>query len=350
MAALYEYELGMASDILMRDMFALKKGETIVITADTESDERVVNAAARSAFSMGAKPMVIWLACPPGVGKAADPGLPVEALTAVLSVADAWVEFNNQWLLYSTPFIRAMENNPKLRYINLVGMDVDMMVRVIGRVETKELSRFLHTISDMTAAAKRMRITTPSGCDLAFELEPKHKLSCDDGDASVPGMHMMAGQICFIPKLESINGTLAFDGSLVPPCGLLERPIVMKIEKGRVVGIEGGRQATQFKAWLESFDDPNMFRLAHGCYGFNPGAKLTGNILEDERVWGCTEWGMGYLSPIDAPPDGINAKSHTDGICLNSSVWLDGRQIMDRGVLTEPGLKAMASSLTRGER
>ncbi len=51
MARLYEYELGKASDILMRDMFAVKPGETVVITADTESDERVVNAAARSAFA-----------------------------------------------------------------------------------------------------------------------------------------------------------------------------------------------------------------------------------------------------------------------------------------------------------
>ena len=88
-----------------------------------------------------------------------------------------------------------------------------------------------------------------------------------------------------------------------------------------------------------------MFRLAHGCYGFNPGAKLTGNILEDERVWGSTEWGLGYLSPIDAPPAGIDAKSHTDGICLNSSVWLDGELIMDKGNVINPELKALVDKL-----
>ena len=35
-----------------------------------------------------------------------------------------------------------------------------------------------------------------------------------------------------------------------------------------------------------------------------------------------TEWGIGYVSPFDAPPHGQDAKSHCDGICLNSSVWL----------------------------
>lgn len=345
MTKLYEYELGKAADILMRDMFAVQAGETVVITADTEADERVVNAAARSAFAMGAKPMVIWLPSPRGVGKAADPYLPVESLTGALTHADVWVEFNNQWLLYSTPFELAMEKNKKLRYLCLVGMNAEMMVRVIGRVDKQMLSRFLHRVTDLNKAARRMRITTPAGTDLEFEMEPSRKTYCDDGSASEPGMHMLGGQICFFPKFESINGTLVFDGSLVPPCGLLEQPIVMKVEKGRVVDISGGKQAMQFKAWLESFDDPNMFRLAHGCYGFNPGAKLTGDILEDERVWGCTEWGLGYLSPLDAPPDGINAKSHTDGICLNSSVWLDGELIMDKGVLVHPELQELAAKI-----
>lgn len=81
-----------------------------------------------------------------------------------------------------------------------------------------------------------------------------------------------------------------------------------------------------------------MFRMAHLCYGFNPGAKLTGNILEDERIWGCTEWGIGYYSKIDYPPVGIPAKSHTDGICLNSSVWIDGVQVMDKGTVVLPEL------------
>ena len=95
---LYEYELAKASDILTRELFKLKPGETFVITADTESNLRVVNATAAAAHSVGAKPMVILLASPLGVSEAADPMLPVESLTAALSEADAWVEFNTQRL------------------------------------------------------------------------------------------------------------------------------------------------------------------------------------------------------------------------------------------------------------
>jgi 2,5-dihydroxypyridine 5,6-dioxygenase len=72
---------------------------------------------------------------------------------------------------------------------------------------------------------------------------------------------------------------------------------------------------------------------------------LSNNVIEDERVWGATQWGFGYVSPADVPPDGIPAKSHTDGICLNSSVWLDGVQILDNGKVIHPDLKLLAEAL-----
>jgi leucyl aminopeptidase (aminopeptidase T) len=343
----YFYELALAARRLAVDMLCLKPGETLVITADTESDAEVVRAAASAAFSVGAKPVVITYPAPLGVGKAADPMLAVETLTGALQGADAWVEFNNQWMLYSTPFERAMASNKKLRYLCLVGMDADMMTRLIGRVDQQKLSAFLHALADKTGAAKTMRITTPSGGDLEFEINLENKLSCDDGNAGEPGMHMLGGQICFVPKLASINGVLVFEGSVSPVPGIIREKVIMTVEKGLVRDIRGGADAVAFKAWLDGFRDPAMYRIAHGCYGLNPGARVTGNVLEDERVWGATEWGMGYLSAEDAPAEHFDAPSHCDGLCMNSSVWLDGEQIMDQGKFVEPRLKEMARSLGR---
>jgi len=350
---LYEYELGKASSILIKELFRLKPGETFVVTADTESDPRVVDATASAAFAVGAKPMVIWLASPLGVGKAADPMLPVEALTAVLKEADAWVEFNNQWLLYSTPYDIAVKENKKLRHMCLVGMNADMMTRCIGRVDYPTLKEFMEKITEMTKNAKHVRMTTPAGEDVEFdhaktydgEPDPNHIFTASLGYANVPGSHMMSGQIGWAPDLESVNGTIVFDGSLVPPCGKLEEPVRLTVKAGEIVKIEGGKQAVEFEAWLKSFNHPRMLKLAHVCYGFNPGANLTGDILEDERVWGCTEWGIGNVGAILIAPDGIPAPSHTDGICLNTSVWLDGKQIMDEGKMVEPGLVELAQKL-----
>jgi leucyl aminopeptidase (aminopeptidase T) len=345
MSYYYEYELGKAAKILCEDLFKLKPGETFVITADTECEKRVIDATATAAFACDAKPMVIYTASPLGVGKAADPMLPLESLTAALLKADAWVEFNNKWLLYSTPYDIAMKGNEKLRHLCLVGMNVDMMVRNIGRVDYPNLEKFMMLVTKKTLSAKHMRITTPAGTDVEFNNEPGRKPIMELGYADTPGSHMMAGQIGWSPNFESINGTIVFDGSLVPPIvGILKEPVRLTIKKGEIVKIEGGKEATEYEKWLKSFNHPQMLKLAHVCYGFNPGARLTGDILEDERVWGGTEWGLGNVGAI-LVPGGISGPSHTDGICLNSSVWLDGVQIMDKGQLLDPELKKLAEKL-----
>jgi len=345
MSYYYEYELGKAAKILCEDLFKLKPGETFVITADTECEKRVIDATATAAFACDAKPMVIYTASPLGVGKAADPMLPLESLTAALLKADVWVEFNNKWLLYSTPYDIAMKENKKLRHLCLVGMNVDMMVRNIGRVDYPNLEKFMKLVTKKTLSAKHMRITTPAGTDVEFNNEPGRKPIMELGYADTPGSHMMAGQIGWSPNFESINGTIVFDGSLVPPIvGILKEPVRLTIKKGETVKIEGGKEATEYEKWLKSFNHPQMLKLAHVCYGFNPGARLTGDILEDERVWGGTEWGLGNVGAI-LVPGGISGPSHTDGICLNSSVWLDGVQIMDKGQLLDPELKKLAEKL-----
>jgi len=344
MSYYYEYELGKAAKVLCEELFKLKRGETFIITADTESDDRVVNATARAAFACDAKPMVIYMASPLGVAKAADPMLPLESLTAALLKADAWVEFNNKYVFMSTPYDIAMKENKKLRMSALSGMNVDMMVRNIGRVDYPNLEKFLKLVTKKTHFAKHMRITTPAGEDVEFNSEPG--LSEPDmrlGYSDTPGPHMMAGQIGWRPNLESTNGTIVFDGSVVP-LGILKEPIRLTIKKGEIVKIEGGKEATEYGRWLKGFNHPQMFKVAHVCYGFNPGAKLTGNIVEDERVWGSTVWGFGNVRDRYVP-GGISAPSHSDGICLDSSVWLDGIQIMDKGQTIDPELKKLAEKL-----
>lgn len=95
--------------------------------------------------------------------------LPVEAFTAVLREADAWVEFNNQWLLYSTPYDIAMKESKRLRHLYLVGMNADMMVRCIGRVDYPVLEEFSERIAEMTKTTTHIHMTTPACGDVEFD-------------------------------------------------------------------------------------------------------------------------------------------------------------------------------------
>ncbi len=114
-------ELGKAAEIIAKDLFALKRGETVIVTADTESDSRVVNAFAQAAFAEGAIPMVVWTASPPGPAGMVDAFLPSSALKGALLKADCWVEFNRQYINYSKLMEEVCAKNKKLRYMILPG-------------------------------------------------------------------------------------------------------------------------------------------------------------------------------------------------------------------------------------
>ncbi len=160
----------------------------------------------------------------------------------------------------------------------------------------------------------------------------------------------MVGQIGWAPLVESIEGDIVFDGSLSGggrmDLGVLKNPIKLVIKKGKIVDVLGQEEAKLLREWLAELNDERMYHLAHVCYGFNPGAVLAGGVTEDERIWGSTQWGFGFQGAFFEGALG-DAVSHCDGICLNSSVWLDGRQILDEGKVTGAKLTELAKKLGR---
>ena len=352
MPSLLELELAKAADFVVRDSLRIQPGESLLVTIDTETDFRVAEATARAGQAVDAKVAVIWHSAPPGFGKVTDNYLP-EPVKAAIPKADAWVEYNNQWLLYSTPWEEAIGSR-KVRYLCLGGIDVERLVRCVGKVDWKTTGAFLNKLADMTKNAKKVQITNQAGNDISFEMggRPVVAETMENYRPNACGLHahFLGGQIIWAPIEESINGKIVFNGSLAGGgeayFGVLQTPVTLEIEKGKITKIEGGREAKIFNKWLEQLNDPRMYKLAHVCYGFNPGAKLSGVMVEDERVWGCTEWGIGYQSIYyngkDKPGDAI---SHADGICLSCSVSLDGKQIVDDGRLVDNELKTLARKL-----
>ena len=350
---MYEYELTNACLKLLRDMFMLQPGESIAITCDTETNMEVVEATAQAAVILGAKPLVLKVAAPSGCGKAGDADMPIDALVGAIKNCDAWVEYNYEWIFYSTTYDRIIEDpDHRPRYMNLCGCTPDLIVRNIGKVDNVMLNEFIMAMTEYSKAGKHFRITTPAGTDVEFDNAPNREWAVADGFVRKGEIKMFPGQISWSPIFESINGVIVIDGTMSPPLGAIKNPIKFTMEKGYIVKIEGeGTDASEMAAWFKSFNDPNMYLAAHLSYGFGPNAKLTGDIVEDERVWGSTEWGFGNVGPqlVSDIPGGIPAASHTDGICLNSSVWLDGVQILDKGVVVGPTPEIVALARKLGK-
>jgi leucyl aminopeptidase (aminopeptidase T) len=341
----YEYEMARAADEIVRELFKVKEGEIFVLTADTCSDEDVVNAVARAIYAVGGKPMVIWLATPPGPGRMVDKFLPAEPLKAALTKSDCWIEFNTQYILYSEISEFVQHNAPQLRTLCLPSMHVDVLVRLFAHTNHAVLRDYLEKVKNMIQAAKHIRMTSPAGTDIEFDNHPNHPVFNRNGYADTPGTHQLAGMIAWAPDLDTINGIIAVDGSIVPQFGLAEETMFLHLEHGVIVKFNGGRQAKEFEQYLRGFNHPQMLRPAHTCVGFHPNTKLSGQIGEDERIWGGSQWGFGNIGTHLIPPDGVAAPSHIDCTCLSTSVYLDGYQITDCGTVVDPELKEKARSL-----
>ncbi|MCX8187633.1 MAG: aminopeptidase, partial [Nitrososphaeria archaeon] len=250
---LLSLELRRAAYKLVKEVLKIEDGENVVITIDTAGDWRVAEAVAEAAYAVGGKPLVAWYAAPTAVGKAADPYLPLRPLTEVLKASDVWIELNKSWLLYSTAYEEAMKTG-KTRYICLVGMTTDMMVRTVGMVNVPALYQFQRKLAEITQRAKRITITSPAGMNVEFDNDPERPVLVE-GEISGPGEYMLFGQVDWAPIEESINGDIVFDGSVYPPqdLGLLDEPITLHVENGVVKEITGRREAKIFESWLKSF-------------------------------------------------------------------------------------------------
>lgn len=328
---------------LLRDLLKTRGGEAVAITFDTESDCRFAVEVEKAAYSLGAKPLLVRNRAPPHVGRAAEPYLPVEGLREVVSTSDVWVELNAKWLLYSSVYEEAIKRK-RTRYMCLVGMNTDMAIRCVGNVDVRKVLEFQRGLQRITNKAKLMHYTTPAGTNITFENDPKRPVLVE-GDVSGPGEYMLLGQVDWAPIEESVNGTIVFDGSVNPPeqLGLLKNPIKLEVKNGVVVQAFGSSEATIYWNWLLSLNDQNMYKIAHLSYGCNPGAKLTGNVLEDERIWGCLEWGIGNQSDTFAAK-GTKAMSHSDGITLRPTLVADDELVLKDGVFVHPSLVELAKA------
>jgi leucyl aminopeptidase (aminopeptidase T) len=63
--------------------------------------------------------------------------------------------------------------------------------------------------------------------------------------------------------------------------------------------------------------------------------------VEDERVFGCVEIGIGAQSDHFLGGAG-RAPSHTDGIILGPSLWVDDVLIEEEGEYVHPALRDLA--------
>lgn len=135
--------------------------------------------------------------------------------------------------------------------------------------------------------------------------------------------NLPSGEAYIAPVEGSANGTLIVDGSFVG-VGKLEEPIKLVIKDGRLVDIIGYCSETILNILGQGLGR----NVAEFGIGTNLAARITGNILEDEKVAGTVHIAFGSNKTFGGETE---AGVHLDGIILTPTFYLDNKLIMKEG-------------------
>jgi hypothetical protein len=174
-------------------------------------------------------------------------------------------------------------------------------------------------------AADEIRLTNPAGTDLTLRVTGRPWLT--DAKPLGPGEYgnFPGGEIFCAPLEESAEGVLVAD--LTVPYtveGLVDAPVLLRFEGGRVTAIEGGRAAEMLRDLVERAD-PGGRVIAELGIGLNPTIKPRGHVMLDEKAAGTAHVAIGNNT---GSYGGANSSTiHVDCILSAPSVEVDGRAL-----------------------
>lgn len=217
----------------------------------------------------------------------------------------------------------------RARCATMPGITEDIFIRGL-QADYKDISLRSNKILELMEAAKMARVTTPSGSDFTVELGNPAEVS--DGICHKPGwiVNLPDGETECAPTNASGVVVANISGSIIT------EPTKITLKDGYIVDIDishksGKRFRKLVDDAMEIDGNNNAEYIAEFAMGTNPSSKITGNILEDEKVFGTVHVAFGTNTSY---PGGRNNSSlHQDVIMFKPTVWFDDKIIMKNGKL-----------------
>jgi len=214
-----------------------------------------------------------------------------------------------------------------VRMASMPGITVDMMKRCIP-VDYDKITKLNKKILKYGKKTAKVRVTASNGTDIYLVVKNiKGDTVGDNGVYKKKGEfgNLPAGEVCWAPKEGKTNGVFVVDASMFDE--KMKKPITIKVKNGYACDITGGAQAKKLMKMLKPLGK-SAFNIAELGIGTNPKAKITGNVLEDEKVKGTCHIALGNNTGLGGK---IYAKCHLDGVIKKPTIFFDKKCIMKNG-------------------
>lgn len=224
--------------------------------------------------------------------------------TIVLNIIKAYPEeiaFRIKWIF-------KVEENKQIKMGHMPGITEEMMMNSVN-VDAGRLKMFADRLIETLENAVQLHITAAAGTDILLGVAGRKFI----GDIGVqPGemCNIPCGEVYCAPLETEANGIIVFDAS-IGDIGLLRHPLKVFVQKGRITNFESDDKELVNRITELTDIDEDAKVIGELGIGVNPGARITGNMLEDEKALGTAHIAFG--NNADFPGGGKNhSKIHRD--------------------------------------
>lgn len=240
---------------------------------------------------------------------------------------------------YNHMFDLVLEGNKRTRSFWSPGCTVDIFERTVP-VDYAKMQSLAARLKAVLDKGKKVTVKAPAGTNIAFTIKSREG-KVDDGNFRTPGLggNLPCGETYVSPDIGSAEGVIAFDGTidLVPDAVIPKKPVRVVYKDGFVTSVEGGVEAKGLLKVIQQGEkmardlgkkeeEMNARALGELGIGINFSARITGNLLEDEKVGKTVHFAIGANLENDA-----KAMIHQDCLVKNPSLWIDSKLIMKDG-------------------
>lgn len=301
--------------IVVEDCMAVKENETVLILTDDKKIE-IGNQLYEEAKEL-AKEAVLMVMKPRKVSGEEPPKEVAEAMKKF----DVIICPTSTSITHTNAKINAVKNGARLA--SMPGITKEMFSAGAITADYKLVEELTLKFTEILTKAKSARIIK-EGHSLEMSLEGRNGVP-STGVYKNPGQsgNLPSGEAYIAPLEGSANGSMKIDGSMVG-VGKLGSPLYIKVEDGRIIEITG-EDKDKVSILLENKRNATLGELGIGT---NSAARLTGVILEDEKIYGTVHIAFGTNTSFG----GLNkADCHLDGVILKPTLYLDDVLVLENG-------------------
>ncbi|MFH1221055.1 MAG: aminopeptidase [Candidatus Eisenbacteria bacterium] len=311
-------ELREAARVALTDCIAAKKGENVVVICD-EPLRGIGQAFWETAREIGADAIFCEI-----IPRKTNGEEPPRAVAALLRDCDVFVIPTSRSLSHTDARRKACANGA--RGVTLPGIIEDSLKRMI-KSDYRKIEERTKRVASLVNGKATARVTTGLGTDITMSIKGR-ECHEDTGIVTTPGAfsNLPAGEAYLAPVEGTANGKMVIDGSCAG-VGVVTEPITIEVVDGFATSITGGRGAEELLGLIAKFGKEAR-NIAELGIGTNDAARLSGSILEDEKVMGTVHIALGDNISMGGR---VSVPSHLDLIIKGPTLVIDGKELIKDG-------------------